>query len=106
MAVKQEMVQVKQKINNGDFKNFEDKMKGLLANLDVHQRFLREANEYVVELEENKMELIEENTKMKLKLKEMQIIQRCMKRAVEMLEIDKIEFDNRLNSNKAEYHED
>ena len=106
MAVKQEMVQIKQKSNNGDFKNFEDKMKGLLTNLDVHQRFLREANEYVVELEENKMELIEENTKMKLKLKEMQIIQRSMKKAVEMLEMDKIAFENRLNSNKAECHED
>ena len=30
-------------------------MKGLLTNLDVHQRFLREANEYVVELEEHKI---------------------------------------------------
>ena len=49
---------------------------------------------------------LEENTKMKLKLKEMQIIQRSMKKAVEMLEMDKIAFENRLNSNKAECHED
>jgi len=104
VTVKQEMVQIKEKMNDEDSMNFEEKMRGLLTNLDIHQRFLKEANEYVVELEEDKGELTKENTKMKLKLREMQIIEKSMKQAVALLEKDKIELENRFtcrNNNNA-----
>merc|ERR1719318_986018 len=54
VSMKQEMAQINISINKGNSESFEDKIKDLAGNIEIHKKFLEEANGKVEDLEKEK----------------------------------------------------
>jgi len=98
ISIKQEMTQINSRINEGNLESFEDKIKDLAGNIEIHKRFLKEANGKIEELEKEKSEMIDEKVELGLKLKQFLAMNKSMKEAAEMLEHENTELRERLDN--------